>query len=499
MSNIFEINFLRFIKETGIIGPGDKILLAYSGGLDSGCLLYLLYKFRGALNIETEAFYLNHRIRAAEELSAEIELIKKNCAAYNTPLTVAAADVKKIARDQKLCVEDAARRTRYGLLSDAARKTGCNKIATAHHLDDSAETVILKLIKGASPSASGGIAAAFKNIIRPLLFADRDEIEKYSRENGLLHSTDSTNADNGYERNFLRAKIMPLIKELNHGFSSAISNFYDIQKEENDFIDSMVFDFHRKFAAAGGSGSGRVFSVPAEEFNKGHTAVKRRYILHIFRLLNADGGRINYAAVRLALDYIANNRNAEYIQIIRNRLYIAKRASFDPARKYAAASNCITFSADKPELRFDQKEFNPIEINAGVNKTLSCGGFNYRFTLNAAGRQNLCDTSGEPAGFAFRFIMPPGASLPLIIRPFSPGDKIKPFGMKGGTQKLSDLFVNEKIYGPLKKYIPVICAADGEIIAVCNIKISLYASPFKAGADSDEDGYLFSAFSKEIL
>lgn len=483
--------------------PGDKILIAYSGGLDSSCLLYLLFKFRSALAIDTKAFYLNHGIRPAEELSAEIELIKKNCAAYNTPLTVASADIKKLARGEKLSVEDAARKTRYKLLDGAARENGCNKIATAHHLDDSAETVVLKLIKGASPSAFGGIAAALKNIIRPLMFTGRYEIEKYGRENGLVHSTDSTNADNGYERNFLRAKIMPLIKELNPGFSSAVSNFYDIQKEENDLIDSMVFDLHRKFAAAGGEISGDgpdgSFAMPAEEFNKMHTAVKRRYILHIFRLLNADCGRINYAAVRLALDYIENNRNAEYIEIIKNRLYIAKRASFDPARKYAAVSNRIIFSAVKPVERFAPIEFAPVEIKAGGDKTLSCGGFNYRFTLDAAGTQKLCASKCGPEGFAFRFILPAGTEFPLIIRPFAPGDKIKPSGMKGGTQKLSDLFINEKIYGPLKKYIPVICDAHGEIIAVCNIKISLYAAPYKPDADSAEDGYLFSAFSKEIL
>jgi tRNA(Ile)-lysidine synthase len=498
MSNIFEINFFKFIKETALITPGDKILLAYSGGLDSSCLLYLLFKFRDALNVKTEAFYLNHGIRKDDELNAEIELIKNNCAAYNTPLTIAAADIKKIAREDKLCVEDAARRTRYNLLSRAALESGCNKIATAHHLDDSAETVILKLIKGASPSASGGIAAAYKNIIRPLMFAARNEIEKYSAGIGLIHSTDSTNFDTGYERNFVRAKIMPLIKELNPAFSSAVSNFHNIQKEENNLIDSMVFTFHQKHSKAGGEDSCPAFSVPAPEFNGLHTAVKRRYILHIFRLLNNDGGRISYDAVRMALDFIENNRRDEYIEIIKNRLYISRRASFDPARKYAASSKTIIFSAAKPDTRFGAQELKTIKIYADCDETLSCGGFYYRFTLGAAKPGNLCDANCAP-GSAFHFLLPPETALPLVIRPFSPGDKIKPFGMKGKTQKLSDIFINEKIYGPLKKYIPVICGADGEIIAVCNIKISLYAAPFKKDCAPAEGGYLFSAFSKEIL
>jgi len=498
MSNIFEINFLKYIKQAAQITPGDKILLAYSGGLDSSCLLYLLFKFRDMLDITTEAFYLNHGIRESDELNAELEIVKNNCAAYNTPLTIAAADIKKMARDQKLCVEDTARKVRYGLLSRAALESGCNKIATAHHLDDSAETVILKLIKGASPSALSGIAASYKNIIRPLMFASRNEIEKYGAEIGLIYSTDSTNFDTKYERNFVRAKIMPLVKELNPEFSSAVSNFYDIQKEENSLIDSMVFSFHQKRASISAKGPQTAFCVPAPDFNNLHTALKRRYILNIFRLLNNSDGRINFAAVRAALNFIENDRRGEYIEIIKKRFYIQRAVSFDLSQKYAILSNTIIFCAFKPKTRFNAQGFKAVKLSAGNSETLFCGGFNYRFTLRDAKAENLRDAKDGP-GFAYYLRLSPETALPLTIRPFEPGDKIKPLGMKGKTQKLSDIFINEKIYGPLKKFIPVICDAHGEIIAVCNIKTSLYAAPFKKGCAPAEGGYLFSAFSNEIL
>jgi tRNA(Ile)-lysidine synthase len=488
MSDAFETDFLNFIKHSKIISPGDKILLAYSGGVDSTCLMYLLHKFSAALKIEFSAFYLNHRLRSESEIASEIALVEKTCSSFGVKAVIGSADIRTIARSRDLSLEEAARVTRYELLNAAAREQGCNKIATAHHLDDSAETVVMKLIKGASPSALCGIKESAGNIIRPLLFACRKDIERYLGSLGQAYSTDSTNGDERYERNFVRAKIMPLIKELNPNFGARISSFMNIQKYENDFIDSAVHEFVKRCRVA----SGARVEVPASEFAGLHTAVKRRFLLHAARLCGAGSDAVSFGSLRGALDHIDKNFPAECVEIIKERFYVSMAARFDASALYNASSKTIIFSSERPAARFGGEGLESVSLDAGVSVTVRGGGFDYVFTVSPL-RKDVA-----PAA-RFDFVLPENTLFPLLIRRFAPGDKIKPYGMKGSSQKLSDLFINSKIYGPLRKFVPVISGADGEILAVCNIKLSEYVSPAARDKQPGLSGYLFSALTKETL
>lgn len=488
MSDAFEKSFLNFIKSAKIISPGDKILLAYSGGADSTCLMYLLHKFSAALKIEFSAFYINHRLRSESEIASETALVEKNCSSFGVKAVTGSADIRGIARNRGLSLEEAARVTRYEHLSAAARELGCNKIATAHHLDDSAETVVMKLIKGASPSALCGIRESAGNIIRPLLFAYRKDIEKYLGPLGIAYSTDSTNGDQRYERNFVRAKIMPLIKELNPNFGAKIFSFMNIQKYENDFIDSAV----REFVKRCGVVSGARVEIPAAEFAGLHTAVKRRFLLYAARLCGAGSDAVNFGSLCGALDHVDKNFPTECVEVMKGRFYISMASRFDSSAVYRASSKTIIFSAERPAARFGGEGLESASLGAGESVTLRGGGFEYVFTLSPL-REDAVPAAG------FDFILPENTAFPLLIRRFAPGDKIRPYGMKGSSQKLSDLFINARIYAPLRKFVPVIYGADGEILAVCNIKLSEYVSPAGREKRPAADGYLFSALTKEIL
>lgn len=491
MKNFFEIKFIEYIKKTGMISSGDKILVAYSGGLDSSCLLYLLNKFSGRFGIEVGALYLNHQIRSEAELAGEIGVISENCKRKGVELIIEKADVAKAASDGGFSLEEAARDIRYKILKSAAAARGYNKIATAHHLDDSAETAVMKLIKGASPSAMAGISEYAGDVLRPLMFATRSEIEEYSALNGIVHCEDSTNRDVKYERNFVRNEIMPLIKKLNPSFALKISVFGEIQKRENDFIDSAAVDFFKTLCRQDENG----IHFGAADFAGLHLAVKRRFVLHALRVLCGGPCDANFGVVSSAVDFIEKKNSGEYRELITGKFYASRAADFDPALQYRAFEERISFGAAMPALRFDGEGFPRIIIAEGETESCDCAGFNYAFSLGARPAANL------PAGaheFGF-FLRREAAAEPLVIRRFNEGDKIKLYGPLGGTQKLSDLFTNAKIYGPLRKFIPVICAADGEILAVCNVKLSAYA--LRAGEkNSGEAGPVyFSALSKRIL
>ncbi len=519
MKNNFEIKFLNFIKTEKLITPGDSVLVAYSGGIDSGCLLYLLNKFKNNIKIKLAAFYLNHLIRSEIEIEAEIELIRRICTNYDIPFKTAKADIIKTAKEHGLSIEDTARRIRYRLLHETAVSLDCNKIAVAHHLDDSAETIILKIIKGASPSSTGGIAPALKKIIRPLMFASKAGIEAYAALKNIDFSIDSTNAEEKYERNFVRTKIMPLIKEINHNFTTAVSNFYEIQKHENDLLNSLALDFYEKHCIyeKNGQAPPRIIISSAGQFTGLHIALKRRLILYISSLINPENEngetRIGLGAITSALNFI-DNITKESIEIIKGRLYIYRQFHFDPAHKYANGGAIkLIFTAAPPEERFGVKNgFYPLKLKPGGDLTLKCGGFLYKFQLKKISEKEFrigkdftdktkCDSDGREAVFNFKFqaTAPIKDEIELTIKPFSPGDRIKPYSMKGRSQKISDLLTNEKLYGPLKKFIPVIYAADGEILAVCNIKLSEYCKIGYINQTENNGFYLFSSFTKEIL
>lgn len=502
MREPLESGFLDFIRRTGIISPGDHILAAYSGGTDSTCLLSLLAKTSGALGIAVSAFYLDHGLRCAAELAAEKELVESNCRAFGIRLLTASADVRSLASKSGISLEEAGREARYGLLAKAAAEIGCNKIATAHHLDDAAETLLLKLIKGASPSALAGIRESAGNVIRPLLFATRADIERYVSAAGLKASTDTTNLDERYERNFVRARIMPLAKELNPNFCARISSFMNIQREESDFVDSAVRDFFDKRCR---EFSGRV-EAPADEFGALHAAVRRRFLLFAARRCGVAPDLLSFGAVRGALGHIEKRFPREIFEAVGRRFYISLAASFDPASKYSVSSRTIIFSGARPVPRFEGGGLESVSLGPGESAAVRGGGFEYVFSVLPLAAATLRPSTGREGEAAlcgaarYEFAAGESVSFPLTLRSFAPGDRIRPRGMKGLSQKISDIFVNEKIYGPIRRFVPVICSADGEVLAVCNVKLSESVSPVKGDPPSGaSSGYLVSVLSKEIL
>ena len=200
---------------------GGIVLCGVSGGRDSVCLLDYLHKLGQQRGFTAAAGHLNHLMRPTAQ--RDEDFVRAFCAQRDIPFYTESADVYGLCDAWELTVEETGRRARYDFLQRTAAAIGAEKIATAHHRDDLAETVLLQLLRGTGPQGLTGIPPVRGNIVRPLLDTPRRDIERYIAENGLAYVTDETNSDLAYARNRLRLEIWPELERINPSASAHIA------------------------------------------------------------------------------------------------------------------------------------------------------------------------------------------------------------------------------------------------------------------------------------
>ena len=204
---------LNHIKHAELCKTTDKILLAVSGGLDSMVMLHL---FKAA-GMTVGAAHCNFQLRGQDSEEDEA-FVKDICKQYDVPCYTAAFDTRKFSAERGVSIQMAARDLRYDFFRQVAQSHGYDVVATAHHVDDNVESILLNLIRGTGIDGFRGIAARKENIIRPMLFANREMILSYAKKQGIRWREDSSNETDDYPRNFLRHQVIPKFLELNPSF-----------------------------------------------------------------------------------------------------------------------------------------------------------------------------------------------------------------------------------------------------------------------------------------
>ena len=242
------------IRRYDMLRPGEAVLAALSGGADSVSLLLVLQ----SLGYEVRAFHLNHCLRGAESDRDEA-FCRALCAKRGVPLTVVRVDIAALSQGK--AVEETARRERYAQLEKAA--DGC-KIATAHTADDNLETVLFHLVRGSGARGLAGIPPVRGNIIRPLLNAERREIEAFLRENGQDYVTDSSNLSDDYTRNRLRHSVLPVLREINPAAAQSALRLGQQLRQDEQTLGALAADCLHAAAQPDGSYDTRPFLLCRE-------------------------------------------------------------------------------------------------------------------------------------------------------------------------------------------------------------------------------------------
>ena len=199
-----------------LISRKDTVLVGFSGGIDSVCLLHFLRYLSSEKHFRLFALHVNHGLRGAAAL-ADQRFCKKLCKELNIEFITRKAQVKKLVKEARLSPEHAARKARYEIFLKVARQCGATKVALAHHLDDQAETFLLNLLRGTRAKGLAGIPLRRPlgkgvELIRPLLCITRNEAEQYLKQNKLPHITDASNFDETFTRNWIRQTLLPLLE-----------------------------------------------------------------------------------------------------------------------------------------------------------------------------------------------------------------------------------------------------------------------------------------------
>lgn len=238
MSNFTETvsaKFLKTVDSYSMLTGADSVIVGFSGGADSVCLLHLLHKFQSKFSYNLLAVHVNHGIRG-DEAKRDATFAESFCKERNVPFKLVEIDCIKLSEDSKDSLEEAGRKARY-----KAFNVFCSphsKIATAHNQNDNAETLIFNLSRGTSLKGACGIPYVRDNIIRPLLDCNRKEIEGYCIENNLSFVTDSTNLSDDYTRNKIRHNILPVMNELNSDYLNKLTQFCNDCSDAVDFLEN---------------------------------------------------------------------------------------------------------------------------------------------------------------------------------------------------------------------------------------------------------------------
>ncbi|MDD5629786.1 MAG: tRNA lysidine(34) synthetase TilS [Elusimicrobia bacterium] len=220
---------MAFDRAESLLERGDRVLAAVSGGPDSVCLAHFLRAVARRKGFSVALAHVHHGLRGAEA-DRDARFVQALGRRWGLPVSVIAVPVRAAARERGQGTEEAARKLRYQALAQEARRLRCNKVATGHHLDDQAETVLLHLLRSSRLEALAGIAPERPlsrgiRLIRPLLPLSRREVLAYLEVHGLSHRSDSTNRDTKFTRNWIRRKVLPLLESRNPSIRERLAGF----------------------------------------------------------------------------------------------------------------------------------------------------------------------------------------------------------------------------------------------------------------------------------
>lgn len=308
------------IKKFDLIEKKDILVLGVSGGPDSISMLKALINLTTKLEFKIVVAHVNHMIRA--EASSDEEYVKKFCEKNNIEFYSKSIDVKKIANNKKIGLEEAGRLVRYEYFNEILEKVKGSKIAIAHNRNDRVETIMMNMLRGSGIDGLKGIEPKRGNIIRPLIECERSEIEQYCKENKLEPKIDKTNFDDIYNRNKIRNIVIPYIqKEFNPNFIKTMSRLSDIAIEEDKYIKNQVKEIYQQILV---EEKQKQIVLDLKKFNLQEQVIKKRLIRYTIKRVFGSTANIEKIHIDDILKLCGNNIGNKFLTPNKNTKILVK-------------------------------------------------------------------------------------------------------------------------------------------------------------------------------
>lgn len=435
-----------------MIRAGDRVAIAISGGSDSVALALTLRVIaaQSPLNFEIAGLvHLNHGLRG-DEAARDEAFCRAFAARLGWPIEVGHVDAGAAARAAGRSIEAAARDLRDEFFRDAAAALTCSSVATGHTLDDQAETVLLRLLRGAGSRGLTGIRPKRGRLIRPLLESRRHELRAWLAAAGEPFCEDSSNRDESIPRNRVRHQLVPRIEQIAPGGVRALARAASLASDDEQYLARAA----AQAAAHIVTTDGQCVSIDAKAISAVPRALARRAVRQAIEDVApraAIGARHLDAVLALAAADKAHGR----LDLPRLR---ATRAGARVMVEVVAAARGAA-SAAAPDVAMQ-----PLTVPGSVD--LGQTGWQ---VVATTGQVPMADLASGRGAVAMVQVEP--ARLPLAVRTWRPGDRFKPLG-SSGRRKVQDLFVDRKVTRADRHRTPIVVDASGQIVWVAGLAIA---------------------------
>ncbi len=444
-----EDELARAVREAvarhGMVRPGEKVVVAVSGGPDSLALLHVLWRLRDELGIALHVAHLNHLLRG-EEAAADAAFVAEMAARLGLPVTVEEVPVARLAAERGLSVEEAGREARYEFFRRVAAATGAGRVALGHTRDDQAETVLMRLLRGSGPAGLSGIPPVRDGwIIRPLLAVPRTAVEAYCRRHGLRPRRDPTNEEPSYLRNRIRLELLPRLEaEYNPMLRQALAHLAEVLRAEEEWAGRAAADAADRLLRR----SGDAVVVPVEGLLGLPVALRRRVV--------------RLAAERAGLPSLP----FEHVERV-----LALAAGAVGRALSLPGGGLARLEHDGLVLGPDGEEPAPFAYRLEVPGSVAIPEAGLRLVAEVVPGPPL-PRAGEqvPRGEGDVAVLD-AERLPalLTVRSRRPGDRFRPLGLEG-EKKLQDYFVDARVPRRQRDRVPIV-EAHGEIVWVVGHRV----------------------------
>lgn len=412
---------LNFISKQKLLSPGQKVLLAVSGGIDSMVLVHLFHD----ANVDFAIAHCNFQLRGKDS-DGDQQLVETSAEKHKVLCFIKAFETEKHAKKHGISIQMAARNLRREWFAEVMEKEGFSVIATAHHINDGLETVLFNLAKGTGIAGLRGILPKKENYIRPLMFASRDQIHEYAKAHDIKWREDKSNSSTKYHRNRIRHKVVPELRHVNPNLEQTlVQSLEKIRAVERIYKRAIN---HEKSMLLEPTMTG--FQIDIEKLK----AVADHKII-LFEILEEYG--FNYSQITDLAAAIDGQPGKSFyspthdLVIDRTKLIVMEKASEKPL-KSMVEEQTPDLVVGKTQLIFEQVVKEEVKFTDDRNVA---------------------------------FMDFDRLSFPLCIRTWQPGDRFQPLGMQH-KKKLSDFMIDEKIPLNLKKQVLVLLSGKDVVWVV---------------------------------
>lgn len=463
---MLETSCLFVLDAHTMLSEGDRVLVALSGGPDSVALLHFLHQVAPRYRARIFAVHVNHQLRA-EDADKDALFCERLCKELEVPFSLRCLDVKALKSSNRIGTQEAARVGRYRILLEEAERIGANKLAVGQNLNDQAETVIHRLLRGTGPQGLAGIwpkrlwsdtkSGRRVEIIRPLLQTTRQEIMEYLQRHGLEHRLDQSNVEPVYTRNKIRLCLMPVLYGYNPGVERALSRLARLVYEQNLLVDELT--------------------KPLESLIKAHTGGVRLDTADMKGLSEPVRRHLFRMAVRKVRGHL-RGLGQKHLDYVYEVALGTKRAADIPGLRIGADQSGLVLTRHNAEEQV--AGFDSVDIDAPGTYYVEHTGL--RIDVRVVARDLLGDQVFRNPDPNVAYVDNDRVSFPLTIRSRRDGDRFCPLGL-GGSKKVKDFLIAKKLALESRDALPVFTDATGAIIWLGGLAID---DRFKIGGQTTQ-------------